>query len=248
LQIKDTGRIANGLDLVAAFTYAHALDNASNDFSQNAPFWGNSDYDLRRVLNLALNYQTPTVGARNWIRTITHGWVLANRFSAQSGYPLEIIQTQIVEPDGAQENYRPDLVPGVPIYLHGRAADVNGEPVPGGWRLNPAAFAAVPTNVDGIPVRQGTLGRNFVRNPPFYSLNTSVQRSFPIYENLHLNFRVEAFNILNHPNLSNPDTNFPEDATFGQLVQGTITSIGSYNQLYAMGSARSLQISLRLQF
>ena len=32
-----------------------------------------------------------------------------------------------------------------------------------------------------------------------------MQRTFPIYEQLRLVFRVEAFNIFNHPNLGNPD-------------------------------------------
>jgi len=247
LQVQDGGRIANGLDLVASFTWAHALDNASTDQTDaQAPWWGNSNYDLRRVLNLALNYQTPTEGSSGWAHTLTHGWVVANRFAAQSGYPLSIIQTNVYNPDGSEAEYAPDLIPGVPIYLHGNAADVNGKPVPGSWRLNRAAFAAVPTDpTTGNPVRQGTLGRNFVRNPGFWNLNTSVQRSFPIHDELHLILRIDAFNIFNHPNLGGPQTYLPA-STFGQL--GGTTTIGSSNALYAMGAARSFQFSLKLQF
>jgi len=254
LQVQDRGRIANGLDLVASFTWAHALDNASSNYGglYPTPFYGNSDNDLRRVLNLALNYQSPSAGSSQWERAFTHGWVIANRFSTQSGYPFDVYQDQYVPlPDGGQQNYLPDLVPGVPIYLHGSAADVNGQPVPGNWRLNPAAFAMVPTDpTTGLPVRQGTLGRNFVRGPGFYALNTAVQRSFPIYERLHLIFRVEAFNVLNHPNLDFPDTTL-SDSTFGQIVPGYgggPRTIGVSNQLYAMGAPRSLQLSLKLQF
>jgi hypothetical protein len=250
LQVQDRGRIANGLDLVGSFTWAHALDDASNNFSGfPTPFYGNSDNDLRRVLNLALNYQTQTVGSSRWVQALTRGWVIASRFSTQSGYPLNIYQEQFVPlPNGGYQNYLPDLVPGVPIYLHGSAADVNGQPVPGSWRLNPAAFALVPTDpTTGLPARQGTLGRNFVRGPGFYALNTAVQRSFPIYERLHLIFRVEAFNILNHPNLDFPDPNL-SDSRFGELGVYPVRTIGVANQLYAMGAARSLQLSLKLQF
>jgi hypothetical protein len=250
LQLQDRGRIANGLDLVGSFTWAHALDNASTDYNAfPAPLYGNSDNDLREVLNLAMNYQTPASGSSRWERALTSGWVVANRFSAQSGYPINVYQDQFVPlPNGGYQNYLPDLVSGVPIYLHGSAADVNGQPVPGNWRLNPAAFALVPTDPStGLPIRQGTLGRNFVRGPGFYALNTSVQRSFPVYERLHLIFRVDAFNILNHPNLDFPDTTL-SDSTFGQLVGGGVRTIGSGNQLYAMGSPRSLQLSLKLQF
>jgi|HubBroStandDraft_6_1064221.scaffolds.fasta_scaffold00356_12 hypothetical protein len=250
LQVQDRGRIANGLDFVGSFTWAHALDSASSNFSPfPAPLYGNSDNDLREVLNLALNYQTRTAGSSRWERAMTHGWVIANRFSTQSGYPLNIYQDEYVPlPNGGYQSYLPDLAAGVPIYLHGSAADVNGQPVPGNWRLNPAAFAPVPTDpTTGLPVRQGTLGRNFVRGPGFYALNTAVQRSFAIYERLNLIFRVDAFNILNHPNLDFPDTTL-SDSTFGQLVGGGVRTIGSGNQLYAMGSPRSLQLSLKLQF
>jgi hypothetical protein len=249
LQVQDTGRIVNGLDLVASFTWAHALDNASNDESDYAPIYANSDYDIRRMLNLALNYQMPTVGSSRWAHGLTHGWLLANRFSTQSGYPLDLSQGTFSLPNGSEQQINPDLVPGVPIYLHGRAADVNGNPVPGSWRLNGAVFAAVPTDpTTGEPIRQGTLGRNYIRNPSFWALNTALQRSFPLYERLLLNFRAEAFNIFNHPNLSSPDTYLP-DSTFGQLGAST-SRIGATNSggLYAMGSARSLQFSLRLQF
>ncbi len=230
---------------MASFTWAHALDNASNDDSAYAPIYGNSDYDLRRVFNLALNYQTPTLGGNHWIQTITHGWLLANRFSTQSGYPLNIIQGyNIVLPDGSVSNYSPDLIPGVPIYLHGVAG------VPDGWELNRAAFACTTTGATngpctGTPTREGDLGRNYVRSPGFWALNTAVQRSFPIHDELHLIFRAEAFNILNHPNLGIPDTGL-SDSTFGRL-EG-VTTIGSSNALYAMGAPRSLQLSLKLQF
>jgi hypothetical protein len=246
LQVQDRGRIANGLDLVGSFTWAHALDNESSDDTGTGPLWGNSDNDVRSVLNLALNYQIPTAGPHGWMQSLTHGWVFANRFSAQSGNPLPIIQTNILLPNGSSATYYPDLVPNVPIYLHGQAADVDGMPVPGNWRLNPAAFALVPTDASGNPLRQGTLGRNFVRTPPFWALNTSLQRSFPIHDRFGLDFRVDAFNVLNHPNLNSIDP-YLSDSTFGHDTGNTGT-IGSANQLYAMGTARSLQLSLKLRF
>jgi hypothetical protein len=250
LQVQDVGRIVSGIEFVGSFTWAHALDNASNDFSAVVPMWGNSDNDLRRVLNLAVNYQTTAVGASNWMQTLTHGWTLANRFSTQSGNPLLILQRREIVPDGTEERIQPNLVPGIPIYLHGSAAELNGQPAPGNWLLNRAAFACTTNGATsgacpGGATSNGNLGRNFIRTPPFWTLNTSLQRSFPIYERLHLNFRVDAFNVLNHPNLNQIDNGL-SDSTFGEATyEGTI---GSSNQLYAMGAARSLQLSLKLQF
>jgi hypothetical protein len=247
LQIQDVGRIASGLNIVGSFTYAHALDNASTESSNYAPIWGNSDNDLRRVLNLALNYQSRAIGGNPWLRTAVGGWLLANRFSTQSGYPLNIIQSTTALPGGEEIQYSPNLIPGVPIYLHGSAATGSAH----GWKLNRAAFGCTTTGATsgactGTPTQEGTLGRNYVRNPSFWALNTSVQRIFPIYEQLHLNFRVDAFNILNHPNLTGPNTSL-SSPTFGDLTTG-LNTIGAPNSLYAMGAARSLQLSLKLQF
>lgn len=247
LQVQDVGRILNGLDIVASFTLAHALDNASTDTSLYVPVYGNSDNDLRKVLNIALNYRSSAVGSDRLIQRVTGGWTLSNRLSAQSGLPMNINETEVLLPDHGFLYYAPNLVPGVPIYLHGTAANGSLD----GWQLNRAAFACTTTGATsgactGTPTGEGSLGRNYVRVPPFWSLNSSVQRALPIYEQLHLDFRVDAFNVFNHPNLEYPNTTL-SSSTFGALYPDAGT-IGSANQLYAMGSPRSLQFSLKLVF
>jgi len=260
LQVQDVGRITAGLNVVGSFTLAHALDNASNDLSDIAPIWGNSDNDIRRVFNIALNYDVPTVHRGEIVQSLTHGWLLANRFATQSGYPVNVYEESNASlPNGAEIDYTPNLVPGVPIYLHGSAAYSSSNnisttpPYNIGWALNRAAFActgeSAPLATSGActvsPTAEGTLGRNYLRNPAFWALNTAVQRSFPIYEQLQLKFRADAFNIFNHPNLSNPYT-ASLGSTFGEL--DGITTIGASKALYAMGASRSLQFSLKLQF
>ena len=253
LQVQDVGRVWTGVNIVGSFTWAHALDNATSYYAGGyAPFLGNPDYDLRRVLNLAINYQTGLASSNHLLHVLADGWTLSNRFAAQSGYPLNIFQATVNLPNGGQAKYSPNLVPNVPIYLHGAAADINGSPAPGNWRLNPAAFSCVPTGganpCIGTPPNNGNLGRNYIRNPAFWDLNTSVQRSFPIFRELHLLFRLDAFNVLNHPNPGNPITSPLTSAQFGELNLGNVTTIGSGNALYAMGASRSLQFSLKLQF
>jgi hypothetical protein len=250
LQVQNVGRLAKYLDLVGSFTYAHALDNASTSASNYAPIYGNSANDIRRLLNFALNYQIPRANWGRWTEALTHGWLLANRFAAQSGYPITTLtETNVTLSNGVSAQYYPNLVPGVPIYLHGSAAHATGYNL--NWRLNRAAFACTTTGAtsgacSGTPTVQGSLGRNYVRNPPFWAMNTAAERSFAIYENFQLKFRAEGFNIFNHPNIGNPTPTL-SSAAFGETV-GTVTTIGSSNTFYAMGAARSLQFSLHLQF
>jgi hypothetical protein len=247
LQVQDQGYVARGMQLIASYTWAHAIDNASLDNGSFAPLRGNSDNDVRQAFNAALNYQIPSSDLNEFIRSLTRGWSLDNRFVALTGYPLDIFQGFYTLPDGTQSYIRPDLVPNVPIYLH----NVSG--VLGGWSLNPAAFALVPTDPNtGAPLRTGTLGRNSIHGPAFWNLNTAIQRNFALHEQLHLVFRVEAFNIFNHPNAGAIDTCLC-DAAFGQSnpnysSTGRVATVGVANPLYGTGAARSLQLMLRLQF
>jgi hypothetical protein len=240
LQIRDQGKIAEGLQLLASYSWAHARDDISTDFSSEyPPQWGNSDNDIRQVFNLALTYRIPSSNSGRLLRCLTNGWMISDRFAAQSGSPFNVIQGFYTLPLGIDAPIYPDLNPGVPIHLTG----VPG--VPRGWELNGAAFSEVPLNPDGSPARQGTLGRNFLHAPGFWNLNTAVERSFPLHENLNLNVRVESFNVFNHPNLTGVDSELASP-TFGQLVNAG--TIGVSNPLYATGGPRSLQFALKLMF
>ena len=248
LQLQDRGYAAPGLQLIASYTWAHAIDNVSSDYSGFGlvtPVRGNSNNDIRQTVNLALNYEIPGMRNNGFGRALTRGWVFANRFVAQSGYPFEVVQGSYIGAKDQKISIYPDLAPGVPLYLHGAAADVNGQTVPGNWRLNAAAFVPVTLNPDGTPVRQGDLPRNFLKGPGLWTLNSALERTFQIHERLRLAFRAEAFNIFNHPSFTGID-NFLGDPTFGQAFAGQ--TIGNSNQLYATGAPRSWQFMLKLQF
>jgi|SRR5579863_37164 len=246
MQIQDHGYLAPGLQFLGSYTWAHALDNASNDLGTSGfpPLYGNSDNDLRQVLNFAVVYEIPSSDRSALLGHLTRGWLVANRFSAQTGYPFTVEQGTYTDPvSGAIVPILPDLVPGVAVYKH------NVPGVPAGWQVNEAAFSPVPINpATGIPLMQGNEPRNFLHGPAFWNLNTSVQRNFAMTDRVGLQFRVDAFNIFNHPNLGSQIDNFLGDATFGQIIPFGVQTIGVPNQLYATGAARSLQLSLKLHF
>ena len=60
--------------------------------------------------------------------------------------------------------------------------------------------------------------------------------TFPVYENMKLQFRAEAFNLTNTPNFSTPDAGLG-DGSFGEIAS---TRGGSY--------PRQLQFVLKLLF
>jgi hypothetical protein len=84
------------------------------------------------------------------------------------------------------------------------------------------------------PYTYGNAGYNSLRGPGYTDVDFSLFRNFAMFENSNLEFRAEAFNVLNHPNFANPDGVF-EDTTFGQ-----ITSI--------YGAPRELQLAAKFTF
>jgi hypothetical protein len=83
--------------------------------------------------------------------------------------------------------------------------------------LNPLAFVN-----NAVSGSFGTVSRNAYRGKPQYTFDAQISRIFPIHERLALDLRLEAFNVLNHPNFklpsaSNPGTATAPNTTFGQI-------------------------------
>jgi hypothetical protein len=253
LQIQDQGELSKGLRVIASYAWEHARDNASTDNGgQNTndqwfgPQWGNSNNDVRQSSKLAVNYRIPSASSNNSIfDALTNGWLVAGNLFAQSGGPFSVVQTQgVITGTNVSVIDFPDIVPGQPIYEHGVTGVLRG------WLLNPNAFQDVPVNPNTrLPISAGTTYRNEFHGPALWGLDNSMQRDFHIYEKLALTFRVDAYNILNHANLTAIASNFtPSNTVFGQILPSGATTLNSSNSLYASGAARSLQISLKLAF
>jgi hypothetical protein len=86
-----------------------------------------------------------------------------------------------------------------------------------------------------------------------YKADIGVQRQFRIAQAVRLRFHAEFFNILNHPNFGNPNTD-PTSPMFGRSKQTLANSLGSgganggFNPHYQIGGARSIQMALKLEF
>ena len=82
----------------------------------------------------------------------------------------------------------------------------------------------------------------------------AVHRDFMIREPVHLQFRAELFNVLNHPNFGAPSGQFGAGG-FGlssQMLGDSLNSGnlggGALSSLYQIGGPRSVQLALKLMF
>jgi hypothetical protein len=238
LQLKFDRHIARGLQALASYTWAHSIDNVSQDTFQFAPLWGNSDYDVRNAVSVAMIYNVPGVESNGALKALTSGWETSNNFQARTGLPVtELFAPAEILPDGEQTYVPLELAtPAVPVYLH-------GSEYPGGTALNRAAFA-IPA-----PGEEGNVKRNEFRDQGFWQWDTSLQRKFSLGDKWGLlRFRVDAFNLLNHPNFGGYFVrNFTRSALFGQAFN-MADLLGPSAQIYNSGGPRSLQMSLRYEF
>jgi hypothetical protein len=251
LQAQFQRHMSRGLQILASYTFSKSLDTNSedgcgctaSDSLKNinvARDYGPSDFDQRHSFAAAISYEIPSPKGIGIGRALLRGWALYGVVHISSALPFEI-HTLAQSPVYGYYVTRPDIVPGVPFYLPSSQ--------PGGRILNAAAFTKP------APGRQGDLGRNYFRGFPINQTDLAVSRRFRLSERFSLYFRVEYFNIFNHPMFASPTANFHSFFPSGSLgaITATLNNFlsggpGILSPLYQIGGQRSGQLTVKLQF
>jgi hypothetical protein len=242
-QLQYRRRLSRGLQALLNYTWSHSLDNASNDVVAGlsstvisaAHDYGQSSFDVRHSFSAAFTYAIPAAAKSGPLSLLTKDWFLDTIIVARGGFPFNgLVYLASPGPLGYALS-RPDLVQGKPLWI----ANSNAA---GGKSLNPDAFS-VPS-----PPRQGTEGRNDISGFGLTQADLSFGRKFPITERLNLQFRADAFNVLNHPNFSNPEGLVEFGPFFLKSLSMLNQGLGGLNPLFQEGGPRSLQLSLKLTF
>lgn len=257
LQVQFRRRLSSGLTALASYTWSHCLDFGSSNFLFGYER-GNCDFDMRNNFSTAFSYDFPSVRANSVLNATLNRWGLDDRFTVRTAFPVTLNGNENFDPVTGQASYSGlDLVPNQPIYLYGanctstlqQLGDLApGKACPGGWAINPVAFALPPVDPNtGNTTRQGNVPRNFARGLGAWQMDLALRREFPIRERLKLQFRAEAFNVFNHPNFGTVNSTFGQK-TFGQATATLANSLGILSPLYQQGGPRSMQFALRLMF
>lgn len=273
LQLQFRRRLSKGLQALASYTWAHSIDTASAGSLgnvSNAPTSatarnenrGPSDFDVRNSFSAGVTYAMPSPKFHRLANTIGGGWSLHSVIQAHSAQPVDVFNGNFSKlTNGFASNIRPDVTIGIPLYLY-------GPQYPGGKALNSTPglvtcpdgspsigpFCNPPVDANGFPVRQGKLGRNALRGFGVTQVDMALHRDFRIRESWSLQFRAEAFNILNHPNFGplNGDLSSTQFGVstqmYGEALAGGNVGVGEFNPLYQVGGPRSLQLTLKLTF
>ena len=218
-----------------AYTWSHELDNVSGFRQRNYQvpyydqnyFWASGDTDVRQVISFSGGWDLPFDRAwQSGPKLLTKGWSLYPIITWRTGFPLDILaglEASNYDPgpagDGDPNLVRADLVlPNVANYNPRTQQNIGGNV--GNYYFNPAAVSADRLlNLDNIAANnaaglngvytEGTLGRNAIRGPGFINMDIALAKHFKFFdkERLDAELRLDAFNVFNHANFSNPDTN-----------------------------------------
>jgi len=207
----------HGLTSQANFVWSHSIDNASDleDFIPNAAQpnnsfntaaeRGNSNFDIRRRFTWNLGYELPRHGGS--LAKLKDGWGVDSAVTLQTGQPFNLNYNFEGDYSGGGEGFdRPDVVG--PIQ-YGSAPNnflnLTAFQVPCAWGNSTASSSAGDSNCLAGSRHFGNLGRNILSGSSFEEWNFSVFKNTVITERLLLQLRAEFFNLLNHPNFSNPE-------------------------------------------
>jgi hypothetical protein len=238
LQVQYRRSQWHGLQMLTGYTWSHAIDDSTSNFTLTSLLRGNSNYDIRHNFQAAITYNLPSQYDNAAVRAALGGWALDSRISARSGVPVDVVASTQISSSGASYSPHPDRVTGQPLYV-----DVPG--APGGRRININAFSIPASGTEG------NAGRNIARGFASYQWDFAFRRDFRLTERIHTNFRAEAFNLLNHANFGAINSNIQTNTTaqpFGQASGTQAGQLGGLNALYQTGGPRSLQLALKVQF
>jgi Carboxypeptidase regulatory-like domain/TonB dependent receptor len=252
LQIQFQRRMSRGLQAHVAYTWSHSIDRAASGHAGNLRIGntvieqgrGSSDFDIRHSLAAAATYNLPAPSWRSWAGSILRNWSVNTIFRVRSATPVNVSVGDDPLNLGLQNLLRPDLIPGIPLYI----VDPS---VPGGERINREAFRIPSQLKPGMP--QGTLPRNALRGFRSSQIDLAISREFHVMERFRMQLRAESFNLLNQSNFGDPVGDL-SSRFFGESTQMFGRSLGSgginggLSPLYQVGGPRSMQMALRLQF
>jgi hypothetical protein len=206
------------LDLSAGYTYSKSMDYSSNLGEEINPVnpslsYALSSFDIRHNFVVSYIYKLPVERLFRASNRWTQGWELSGITHFSTGLPVTLVNYGDnsllgAEPNGIN-NYgvdEPDFTPG-PL-------DLNHNPRNRQPYFNTSLFSE---NALGTP---GSAKRRFFSGPGMDNYDMALLKNVRLTESKSLQFRLEAFNVFNHPQFFGPqsvDGNI-NSSTFGQVI------------------------------
>jgi hypothetical protein len=253
LQAKVEKRVGS-LYLLDSFTYSRAFDLASghletanNDnsrvnFANPRNDYGPSGYDQPINNTTSIVYDLPFGHGRKYgaqsnalVNAALGGWQLTVINTMTSGLPFNLTyNTSSSNPLYTTDlvTFRPQLT--LPTASIKAPASKRGKTATALTGYLDSTYLAVPSVALGNTSPYGNVSRNKLRSYAYYNTDLGLHKAFNLWnEASRLDFRAEAFNVLNQVNYQAPDGNI---------------SNGSFGTITSAYPARQLQVAAKIIF
>ncbi|HEY0349224.1 MAG TPA: hypothetical protein VGC60_13825, partial [Pyrinomonadaceae bacterium] len=227
---------------------------------------GRSDFDRTHVLTAASVWELPFGHGKRFLKSspgvmnqLLGGWTVNAIYTFQSGEPFAVRSGSFT----ANGNHQSRA--GVQIYTPARLQEIAGTPLVGPVVFKPVTFNPATgqpftcgvdlTQAFCLPAPgQNGAGRNIFVAPHYWDLDLGLIKTFAVTEKWKLQFRMEMFNALNHPNFDNPrdaSTGSPSIAAtngFGSACCATVAPPSTQTIVQTGEAARVIQFGFKFLF
>ncbi len=267
LQTTLRKRFDRGLLLGLSYTFGKSIDDQSIDpvgassgggFSTTASRYavdirdwraerGRSDFDRTHVVSVTAVWELPVgrgklLGSsfKGPLNAIVGGWTLNGISTYQTGEPFSVMSGVYTASNG--HTSRAALVGAMP--------EMKLQQLPG--IAGPSFFAD--SSAFQFPELGSTgMGRNLFTAQAYYNLDLGITKNFKLTERVNMDFRMEMFNALNHPNFDNPrdaSTGSPvfTSGLFAQACCSTVAPPSTQTVIQTGESGRIIQFGLKVSF
>ncbi|HEY6370994.1 MAG TPA: TonB-dependent receptor [Candidatus Sulfotelmatobacter sp.] len=216
------------LSFLASYTYSKCMDNASGLQDSTYPFDPRlsislCNFDVTHNFVFSYDWLLPfdKLAGSGWMKWVAAGWSLSGITNFATGLPITLTENDDNALIGA------NAVPvDVPNFSGGKVlADTN--PRHGNAYFNASLFSNEQVG------QFGNSRRRFFHGPGLNNFNMKLAKDTNVTETKQLQFRVEAFNLFNHAQFSNP-TGEINSSQFGLVTSAR--------------AARILQLGLKFLF
>jgi outer membrane receptor protein involved in Fe transport len=230
----------HGLNALASYTWSHSIDDVSglNVGGESRPMLpvvmgddasiqtaltrekGDALFDARHRFVISFGYELPHLDkSGTLLRSVAGNWQLNGIIQAQTGFPLTAIESVDVALQSLTNR------PNVTCDPNAKAPQTVSQ------YFDTSCFTRLTLAANAGQV--GNEGRNIIRGPGFSRTDLSLFKNFDFAGGSRIQFRLEAFNLLNQVRFGQPGT------TIGTATFGVITSADD---------GRIVQLGIKYQF
>jgi hypothetical protein len=259
LQVSVNNNLWHGLFFTFAYTYSHALDDASGLESSgfNGPgtnyfpgyhhlSYGSSDFDARQRVVASYDYGIPLLASMNQqpiIKEALGSWHFAGFTVIQSGFPVDITDFGSFL-SGYCDEFSYYACPDVPSTS---TFNIPKENIRSTYQSTGTATYFDNSSFSQEPLGGfGNVGRGLIHGPGFNYSDLSLYKYFPFggEGTRSIQIMMQAANAFNHANFANPDGNFTDGPYFGTVT--AVRDSADYNGDPKGG--RTVQLVARVRF